>query len=234
MPSTIPQEEISRVLMILKKKTKNFENPIVTEIGNKTSNQFHVLISCMLSLRTRDETTGKISAKLFEKANTPEEILGLGKDLEKIIRPVNYYKTKAKRIRETCKILVKKYNGKVPGTLEELLDLPGVGRKTANIVIVYGFNKMGIPVDTHVHRISNRLGWVNTKLPDKTEMELRKIVPKRHWMSLNDIFVMYGQNICRPVNPKCDLCPATKYCSYYKNTPSTSKNRLKPKLTIHP
>ncbi len=210
------EKEISSVLKMLKKKTRNFENPIVTEIGDKTESPFHVLISCMLSLRTRDQTTGKISAKLFEKANNAEEILKLGKELEQIIRPVNYYKTKARRIKEVCKILIEKYNGKVPGTLEELLKLPGVGRKTANIVIVYGFKKRGVPVDIHVHRISNRLGWVQTKLPDKTEFELRKIVPKRHWMVLNDIFVMYGQNVCKPIKPKCSTCPVTRHCKYYK------------------
>ncbi len=215
--TNVSQEEISGVLEILKSSTKNFENPIVTEIGEKTNNPFHVLISCMLSLRTRDETTGKISAKLFEKANTPKEILKLGKDLEKIIKPVNYYKTKAKRIKEVCKILIKKYNSKVPDSIEELLELPGVGRKTANIVIVYGFNKQGIPVDVHVHRISNRLGWVQTKLPDKTEFALREIIPKRHWMAVNDIFVMFGQNVCKPINPKCEICPITKYCKYYRN-----------------
>ena len=130
---------------------------------------------------------------------------------------MNYYKTKAKRIREVCKILIEKYNGKVPNTLEDLLELPGVGRKTANIVVVYGFKKQGVPVDTHVHRISNRLGWVQTKLPDKTEFELRKIVAKKHWMILNDVFVAYGQNICKPINPKCAECPVAKYCNYYKN-----------------
>ena len=206
--------EIKKVIKLVKKEVQKYENPVVAEIGNKSP--FHVLISCILSLRTRDETTAHVSSELFKKANTPNEILHMKRNLEKTIRSVNYYKTKSKRIREICKILAKR-NNKVPETMDDLLELPGVGRKTANIVLVYGFGKEGMPVDTHVHRIPNRLGWVNTKKPEQTEDALRKIIPKKYWKDFNDIFVTFGQNVCKPVSPKCEKCPVTIHCDYYKN-----------------
>ena len=134
------------------------------------------------------------------------------KKIEELIYPVGFYRVKAKRIKEISKIIIERYGGKVPDNLEELLTLPGVGRKTANIVITQGFNKYGIAVDTHVHRVSNRLGLVKTKTPEETEVKLREIIPKKYWIELNDLFVSFGQNICTPISPRCSICPISKYC----------------------
>ncbi len=174
-------KNISEIMFILGKELKKFETPVATEISEKTRDPFMVLVSCLLSLRTMDKITGSISEKLFEIAKTPEEIanISLGK-LEKIIKSVNYYKTKAKRIKEISKILLEKYNGKVPDKFEELISLTGVGKKTASIVMMYGYNKSHyIPVDSHVHVITNRLGWAKTKNADQTMDELMKIIPKK-------------------------------------------------------
>ncbi|MEM7819745.1 MAG: endonuclease III [Candidatus Aenigmatarchaeota archaeon] len=207
---------IGIVIKILKRETKKFEIPIVTESGKKTKNPFKVLISCLLSIRTRDEITTKASKKLFSLADTPEKMIKLStRQIEKAIYPVGFYKTKSRRIKEICKKLINEYNSKVPDTLEELLKLKGVGRKTANIVLVYGYKKKGLPIDTHCHRIPNRLGWIKTKTPEQTEKELRKILPKKYWFDFNDLFVKFGQNICKPIRPKCNICPIYKYCEYY-------------------
>ncbi|MBI4174737.1 MAG: endonuclease III [Candidatus Aenigmarchaeota archaeon] len=214
MPS---EKETSSVIGILKKRRKEFVVPALTEIAERSNDPYKVLISCILSLRTRDETTARVSEALYSVAETPEEIgkMPLAK-LAAIIRPVNYYKTKARRIKAMSKLIHEKYDGKVPSDMDSLLALKGVGRKTANIVMVYGFKKPGLPIDTHCHRIPNRLGWVKTKTPEKTEEALRQIIPKRYWMDLNDLFVQFGQNICTPRNPKCGRCPLTKNCKYYK------------------
>lgn len=208
--------ETEIVIKLIKKEIKTFKR---TALMSYENNPFTVLISCILSLRTRDETTEKASAKLFSIAKTPKEMVKLSiKQIEKSIYPVGFYKTKAKRIKDICDVLIKNYNSNVPNKMEELLKLKGVGRKTANIVLVYGHGKKyHIPVDTHVHRIPNRLGWVHTKTPEQTEIELMKIVPKKYWRDLNDNFVQFGQNICRPIGPKCDICPVNKYCDYFKN-----------------
>ncbi len=213
----ISHEEIHSIIKILKTETKNFENPLIEEIKEKTRDPFKILISCLLSLRTRDEIAAKASIKLFSLADNPEKMAKLKeKDIMKAIKSVNYYKTKAKRIKEISKELVKNYNGKVPENLEDLLKLKGVGRKTANIVITNAFGKYGIAVDTHVHRISNRLGLVNTKKPKETEIELRKKLPKRYWKDFNKLIVIWGQNVCLPRNPKCDICKIRKYCKFFK------------------
>ena len=207
-------ENIDLIIKTIKKECKKYENPIVTEIADITNNPFKVLISCLLSLRTKDAVTAKASKSLFETADAPEEIIRLStKQIEKLIYPVGFYKTKAKRIKEICKVLLEKYNGKVPDKEQELLNLKGVGRKTMNIVMTYGFNKKEfIAVDTHVHRISNRLGWVKTKTPEQTEFELKKVIPKKHWQEINNLFVTFGQNICLPISPFCSRCPINKYC----------------------
>ncbi|MBI2542305.1 endonuclease III [Candidatus Woesearchaeota archaeon] len=209
---------IIKVMQILKKEAKNFANPIVTEIGEKTRSPFMVLVSCLLSLRTNDKITGPVSKNLFKIADTPEKINKLPlKKLKKIIKSVNFYITKSKRIKEISKTLLEKYNGKVPGDFDELMKFKGVGRKTANIVMTYGFfKKEYIAVDTHVHRIPNRLGWVKTKNPHQTEEELKKIILKKYWQDINDIFVTFGQNICKPISPHCRECPINQYCKYYK------------------
>jgi endonuclease-3 len=210
-------DKIVPVIRTLKKNRSRFVTTALTEIAEQTSDPFKVLISCLLSLRTRDETTARVSEKLYKLADTPKTMSRLStRQIGSAIKSVNYYKTKAKRIKEISKELVEKYNSRVPNDMNTLLTFKGVGRKTANIVLVYGFRKQGIPVDTHVHRVSNRLGWVSTKTPEKTEAALRSILPKRYWIDINDLFVQFGQNICRPVNPKCNDCPVSRYCRYYR------------------
>lgn len=207
-------KDIDVVISLIKKECKKYQNPIVTEIADLTNNPFKVLISCLLSLRTKDVVTAKASRSLFDVATTPEKILKLDtKEIENLIYPVGFYKTKARRIKEICKVLIEKYNGKVPDNEEELLKLKGVGRKTMNIVMTYGFNKKDfIAVDTHVHRIPNRLGWVRTKTPEQIELELKKSIPKKHWQDINNLLVTFGQNVCVPVSPFCSKCPINKYC----------------------
>ena len=217
-------KDISAVVRILNRKRYAFATPALTEIAERSEDPFKVLVSCILSLRTRDETTARVSRRLYEIADTPREIASLHLlTLEKAIRPVNYYKTKARRIKQISKEIVENHKGKVPDNFDDLLAFKGVGRKTANIVMVYGFHRPGIPVDTHVHRVSNRLGWVNTKTPEKTESALRSLLPQRYWLGINDIFVQFGQNICRPRNPKCWECPVSRYCRYYKEVYSKAK-----------
>lgn len=204
---------IEKVLKIMEKRYVEFKDPIVTEIAERTRDPFRILISTILSLRTKDEVTAEASKRLFQVADTPEKILNLKTNrIERLIYPVGFYKTKAKRLKQVCRILVEEYNGRVPDSLDELLRLPGVGRKTANLVITLGYGKPGICVDTHVHRISNRLGYVDTKTPEQTEMELRKKLPRKWWIKYNDLLVTWGQNICTPISPRCSICPLAKYC----------------------
>ncbi len=220
-------KNINKIINLLKKEVEKFENPVVSKIGEIQKDPFKVLISCILSLRTQDKTTGPVSLKLFEAADTPQKLSKMPlKKIQKIIRPVNYYITKSKRIRKIAKILIKKYNGKVPNNFDELMKFKGVGRKTANIVMTYGFFKKDyIPIDTHCHRIPNRLGWVNTKTPEQTEFALMEILPKKYWQDFNDIFVLFGQNICRPIGPHCWECPINKYCKYYKEVYLPTKSK---------
>lgn len=175
---------------------------------------FTVLISCLLSLRTKDEITEKVSIRLLKDYYTPNRILELSdQELQKIIYPVGFYKIKTKRIKEIAKTIIETYDGSVPNDFNALLSLKGVGRKTANIVMVYGFNNTEfLPIDTHCHRIPNRLGWINTKTPIQTEEQLRKMIPKKYWADFNHLFVIFGQTICTPVSPHCSICPIRKYC----------------------
>ncbi|MBS1267169.1 MAG: G/T mismatches repair enzyme [Candidatus Woesearchaeota archaeon] len=176
-------------------------------------NPFKVLISCLISLRTKDEVTYPASQRLFKLAKTPEKMMKIKtKKIEKAIYPAGFYKTKAKRIKNISKVLVEEYNSKVPETINELVKLHGVGRKTANIVMVFAYNKPAIPVDTHVHKLSNRLGWLNTKNPDQTEQKLRKKLPKKYWLEINELFVRHGQEICKSISPWCSKCTIKKYC----------------------
>ncbi len=178
---------------------------------------FRVLISTILSQRTRDENTIKASKKLFSKFPTERKIANANlSDIKRLIKESGFYNVKAERIKEVSKILLGKYNGKVPHELNKLLKLPGVGRKTANCVLVYGFNIPAIPADTHVHRISNRLGIVKTKIPEQTEHELMKKIPRKYWISINELFVKHGQTICSPIKPKCDKCVISKLCNFKK------------------
>ena len=176
-----------------------------------------ILIGTILSARTRDESTSAVVRELFSKYKTARSLAKAKlSDVEKIIKRTGFYHVKAKRIIEVASIIDSKYSGTVPKTIDELISLPGVGRKTANCVLVYAFDEPAIPVDTHVHRISNRLGLVKTKIPEDTEMELMKKIPKKYWIRINDTFVMYGQNICKPISPMCSVCQIKKECNYYK------------------
>lgn len=183
----------------------------------ETGGPFSILIGTILSARTKDENTTKVVKRLFKEYKSAKALAKAKvKDVEKIIRSIGFYHVKAKRIVKVASLIITQYNGKVPNDFEELLKLPGVGRKTANCVLVYGFEKPAIPVDTHVHRISNRLGLVKTKSPEDTEFELMKKIPKKYWLEINDTFVMYGQNICKPISPLCNVCKIKKMCKYYK------------------
>jgi len=183
----------------------------------ETSGPFSILIGTILSARTKDENTAKVVKKLFSKYKSPQELAKAKiKNVEKIIKSIGFYHVKSKRIIDVASIISSEYKGKVPNDFEELLKLPGVGRKTANCVLVYAFDNPAIPVDTHVHRISNRLGLVQTKTPEETEFALMKKIPKKHWLEINDTFVMYGQNICKPISPMCDVCKIKNICKYYK------------------
>jgi endonuclease-3 len=176
-----------------------------------------ILIGTILSARTRDENTSTVVKKLFSKYKTARSLARAKVfDVEKIIKSTGFYHVKARRVIEVASIIDLKYHGEVPDNLNELLKLPGVGRKTANCVLVYAFEKPAIPVDTHVHRISNRLGIVETKTPEETELALMKKIPRKYWLQINDTFVMYGQNICKPISPMCSVCQIKKECKYYK------------------
>ena len=183
----------------------------------QTARPFRILIATILSARTKDENTTKAADKLFKLYGTPQKLAKAKvKDVEKVIKSVGFYHVKSKRIIEVANLILSKYNGKVPADIDKLVDMPGVGRKTANCVLVYAFEKPAIPVDTHVHRISNRLGLVDTKTPEETEMALREKIPKKYWLDINNTFVMYGQNICKPISPMCDVCKIRKTCNYFK------------------
>jgi endonuclease III len=201
-----------KVVTILQDSYKG-DVPSVTKVANENKDPFLVLIGCILSLRTKDEVTEVAAARLFRKAHTPGEILSLPvRELEKLIYPVGFYRTKARTIQGISKKVLEEYNGKVPDTMEELLSFNGVGRKTANIVITEGFNKAGIAVDTHVHRISNRLGAVCTKNPNETEDALRKVLPRKHWRLYNMLLVTHGKRTCAPLSPFCSRCPIYRFC----------------------
>ena len=182
-------------------------------MGHYSQSPFTVLISCLLSLRTQDKTTGEASDRLFRLAKTPAAMAQLSPAaIEKVIYPVGFYKTKAGNIQKICRILISENKGRVPDDIDALLKLPGVGRKTANLVVTLGYNKPGICVDTHVHGITNRWGFVQTKTPEMTETALRNKLPERYWMIINDLLVTYGQNICKPISPFCSQCKIQRYC----------------------
>lgn len=202
-----------KVIEILEKEAKNYKVPIITLMSQRKSDPFQILIGTILSLRTKDEVTAEASKRLFSQAETPEEMLTLSElQIQKLIYPVGFYRNKSKSIKEISKILISKYNSKVPDDLDELLTFPGVGRKTANLVLIEGFNKPGVCVDIHNHRILNRLGFLKTKNPEETEFVIRKKLPQQYWNKLNFILVAFGQNTCVPVSPFCSHCPVNKYC----------------------
>ncbi|MEM3538431.1 MAG: endonuclease III [Nitrososphaerales archaeon] len=205
-------EEIKKMLKDLPK------SETALEVINKSGiDPFKVLIATILSHRTKDENTRKAFQQLFSIYKDVKDIAeGDENKIKELIKPAGLYRIKARRIKEVSKIIIDQYNGKVPNDLEKLLSLPSVGRKTANCVLVYGFGKEAVPVDTHVHRVMNRLGFVNTKTPEETEFELMRKVDKKYWMDLNLIFVKFGQRICKPIIPRCNICNLTNYCKWYK------------------
>jgi endonuclease III len=199
-------------------KARQADPTALQEISDSTNGDpFRVLIATVLSQRTKDQVTGQASTRLFRKYPGPKQLAKSDtRTVSRLIYPVGFYKTKAKVIKRIAKIILTKYAGKVPSEMDQLLDLPSVGRKTANCVLVYGFKQPAIPVDTHVHRIFNRIGVVTTKTPEETEQELTRIVDKSDWLPLNEVFVTFGKMICKPIGPKCQVCPLTDRCQWYK------------------
>lgn len=204
---------INRFVDTLSESYRNWQAPVITWIANRGATPFEVLVSTILSLRTKDEVTSQAAARLFARARTPQQILDLGQaEVARLIYPVGFYPTKAGRLVQISQILMDAYNGQVPAKLDALLQLPGVGRKTANLVLVEGFRKDAICVDTHVHRISNRIGYVFTATAEQTEFALRDKLPRKYWIRYNELLVAFGQVICRPVSPFCSRCPVTGMC----------------------
>jgi endonuclease-3 len=192
---------------------RQWREPVVGVVARESHDPFHILIACVLSLRTKDQTTAEASTRLFALAGDPARMVRLPlRRIERAIYPVGFYRNKAKQIREICRRLLEVYGGRVPDSIDELLTLHGVGRKTANLVATVGYRKPGICVDIHVHRISNRWGYVRTKTPEETEQALRKKLPRRYWITFNDLLVPYGQNLCQPVSPFCSRCTLAEYC----------------------
>ena len=206
--------EIHAAIRILKREVRQWREPVVGVVARESGRDpFKILISCLLSLRTKDRTTGEASARLFALAGDPRSMLRLSAHrIERAIYPVGFYRTKTRQIQKICRRLLDEHDGLVPDSIEELIALPGVGRKTANLVVTVGYGKPGICVDIHVHRISNRWGYVKTRNPKETEEALRKKLPARYWIIYNDLLVPYGQNICQPVSPFCSRCKLISYC----------------------
>lgn len=205
-------QQIHETVRILRQTVGEWEDPAVTQVAKKRD-PYRVLISCILSLRTQDETTHHASGRLFGLATRPEEMIRLSpEEIQKAIYPVGFYRNKARTILEISRTLIEQYGSRVPNEIDEILKLKGVGRKTANLVVTLGYGKPGICVDTHVHRITNRWGYVATRTPEETESALRKKLPQRYWIEINDMLVSFGQKICRPISPKCSTCPLRIYC----------------------
>jgi endonuclease-3 len=206
--------QIHPAIRIVKREIRRWQEPVVGVIAREFDRDpFLILVSCLLSLRTKDKATREASARLFALAQTPATMLKLPlRKIERTIYPVGFYRTKARSIHRICRRLLDEYGGRVPDSIDELLTLPGVGRKTANLVVTVGYGKPGICVDIHVHRITNRWGYINTNTPDETEAALRKKLPKRYWITFNDLLVPYGQNLCQPVSPFCSRCKLMELC----------------------
>jgi len=207
-------DQIHAALKLVRREVRHWQEPVVGVVARTSARDpFRILISCLLSLRTKDKTTSEASARLFALAHTPAGLLNLSRrKIERAIYPVGFYRTKAKAIHGICRRLLEVHGGKVPQSIEELITLPGVGRKTANLVVTVGYRKPGICVDIHVHRISNRWGYVKTRTPEETEQALRAQLPKRYWITFNDLLVPYGQNLCQPVSPFCSRCTLNAFC----------------------
>ena len=205
--------DIDAAMAILREAMPGYDQPLIEAMGDKGQTPFHILIATILSLRTKDTLTAVVAPRLFAQAATPQAMLALSEErIAELIYPVGFYRNKAKSIRQICAILIEQYGGAVPADLEALLALPGVGRKTANLVLTAGYALPGICVDTHVHRICNRWGYVVTKTPDETELVLRAKLPPAYWIPINGLLVTLGQNICHPTSPRCSTCPVTHLC----------------------
>ncbi len=214
-------EHMEKILRGMTNTMNSVKPPRMTALRElheaETGGPLSILIGTILSARTRDENTSAVVKKLFSRYKTARSLARARvSDVEKLIKSTGFYHVKARRIIEVASIIDSRYHGEVPDNFDELLKLPGVGRKTANCVLVYAFEKPAIPVDTHVHRISNRLGLVETKTPEETEFALMAKIPKKYWLQINDTFVMYGQNICKPISPMCNVCQIKKECNYYR------------------
>lgn len=206
-------EEIHDALRILRRAVRRWQEPVVGVVAKESRDPFRILIACVLSLRTKDRTTAEASHRLFALATDPASMVRLPlPKIQKAIYPVGFYRTKSKQIQEICRRLLETYDGCVPDSIDDLLTLPGVGRKTANLVVTVGYGKPGICVDIHVHRISNRWGYVKTKSPEQTEQALSRKLPAKYWITFNDLLVPFGQNVCQPVSPYCSRCKLTMYC----------------------
>ena len=211
MPRT--NQEIRRIVTALTRTSRHWNPTAVGVVAQNSRDPFQVLVSCLISLRTKDQVTAEASARLFRLGRTPRTILDLPeRTIAQAIYPAGFYRTKARTIKEICRVLLARHGGKVPDDLDTLLTLKGVGRKTANLVVTVGFGKPGICVDTHVHRISNRLGIVKTRTPEESEAALRQSLPQRYWIPYNDLLVAFGQNVCNPISPRCSTCPVLTLC----------------------
>jgi endonuclease-3 len=207
-------KDIHAAMRLLERELEQFGLPPVSAMAEQKADPFKILISTIISARTKDEVTGPATERLFALAASPAAMSTLPEEkIEKAIFPAGFYHTKAKAIRKASKEIIERFGSRVPDTIEELLTLPGVGRKTANLVMTLAHNKAGICVDTHVHRITNRWGYVKTKTPHETEQALREKLPKNHWIAINTILVMHGQNICKPISPLCSHCPVSTCCA---------------------
>jgi endonuclease III len=212
--------DIERFLAILEEEVKRYRVPVVDLIGVQTSDPFRVLIATILSARTKDEVTAVAAGQLFDRAADATQLAALSRDeIAQLIYPVGFYKTKAAHLQRCGRLLLEQFGGMVPATLEELITLPGVGRKTANLVLSVAFDIPAICVDTHVHRIMNIWGYVKTKNPLETEMALRKTLPLQYWKKVNSLLVAFGQGLCKPVSPHCDRCVISEDCPQIGVTP---------------
>lgn len=206
------QGKIKKIMETLRSNYPSHEKTTLNRMRNNP-NAFRILISCLLSLRTQDKNTEIVSKRLFIVADTPEKILALSDtELENLIFSSGHYKKKARTLKHISKVLIDEFDGKVPDTREELMSIKGIGPKTANIVLAFAFGKDALPIDTHCHRIPNRLGWISTRTPEQTEIKLSQLLPKQYWKDFNAIFVQFGQTICKPISPLCSQCPVEKYC----------------------
>ena len=207
------KHDMAAIVVALRQAQEGMQKPIVTELVERTRDPYLILISTILSLRTKDEVTREASLRLFERAGTPQEMIALDeKTIAELIYPVGFYRNKAATVQEVSAVILERYGGVVPDDIDELLKLKGVGRKTANLVVTMGYGKPGICVDTHVHRIMNRIGYVSTSTPNETEYALRKKLPTEYWIEINDLLVTYGQNVCKPISPLCSQCAIHQHC----------------------